>query len=117
LSDDAERKDFLSLIKSIAEDGFIPLDPIVVWKNEENQKYYVAEGNRRVIALKLLRNPEKAPQSIRSTIRKYDHNIEKIYVNVAPSFDEAEWYISQRNSTSLFFQRHQTTILLQNHEV
>jgi hypothetical protein len=38
LSDDAERKDFLSLIKSIAEDGFIPLDPIVVWKNEENQK-------------------------------------------------------------------------------
>jgi hypothetical protein len=105
LSDDAEKKDLLRLIKSITEDGFIPLDPIVVWKDENNQKYYVAEGNRRVIALKLLRNPEKAPQSIRPIIRKHAgnielSNIEKIYVNVAPSFDEAEWYISQRNSAS-----------------
>ncbi|SMM99673.1 hypothetical protein SPONN_852 [uncultured Candidatus Thioglobus sp.] len=105
ISVDSEKKDFLKLVKSISEDGFIPLDPIVVWQNTENQKYYVAEGNRRVIALKLLKNPEKSPKSIRPAIRGYASNIttesiEKIYVNVAPNFDEAEWYISQRNSTS-----------------
>jgi len=76
-----------------------------VWKNEENQKYYVAEGNRRLVALKLLREPHKAPKNIRSFIRKASNKIklteiEKIPVNVAPSFDEAEWYINQRNSSS-----------------
>ncbi len=104
LSIEAEKTDFLKLIKSISEDGFIPLDPIVVWKNTENKKYYVAEGNRRVMALKLLQSPEKAPRSIRSIIRRYSFNRvdkdEKVYVNVAPNFDAAEWYISQRNSTS-----------------
>ena len=103
--DDADKKQFFKLLKSIAEDGFIPADPVVVWKNEENDKYYVAEGNRRVLALKLLREPQKAPKSIRGFVRtqsgKIDKkSIEKIQVNVAPSFENAEWYINQRNSTS-----------------
>lgn len=101
----ADRNDFYALVNSIVEDGFVPADPIVVWKNEENQKYYVAEGNRRLVALKLLREPHKAPKSIRSFIRKSSSKmnlteIEKIPVNVAPSFEEAEWYINQRNSSS-----------------
>ncbi len=101
----ADKKDFYELITSISEDGFIPADPVVVWKNEENGKYYVAEGNRRVVALKLLREPHKAPKSIRSFVRKASDKmnlteIEKIPVNVAPTFDDAEWYINQRNSSS-----------------
>lgn len=101
----ADKDDFYALVNSIVEDGFVPADPIVVWQNEENQKYYVAEGNRRLIALKLLREPHKAPQSIRSFIRKSSEKInlteiEKIYVNVAPTFEDAEWYINQRNSSS-----------------
>ena len=99
------KKDFYELINSIVEDGFIPADPVVVWKNEENNKYYVAEGNRRLVALKLLREPHKAPKAIRSFIRKASDrinltSIEKISVNVAPTFEEAEWYINQRNSSS-----------------
>jgi hypothetical protein len=102
-SDDADKKQFFKLVKSIAEDGFIPADPIVVWK--ENDRYFVAEGNRRVLALKLLREPTRAPKSIRAFIRSQAgrinrNSIEKISVNVAPSFAEAEWYINQRNSTS-----------------
>ena len=31
--------------------------------------------------------------------------IEKIYVNIAPTFEDAEWYISQRNSTSSIQQK------------
>lgn len=103
--DKADRDDFYALITSIVTDGFVPADPIVVWKNLDNDKYYVAEGNRRVTALKLLREPQKAPKSIRSFIRRASNNInlteiEKIPVNIAPSFEDAEWYINQRNSSS-----------------
>ena len=93
------------MINSIATRGYIPADPIVVWKNEKNDKYYVAEGNRRVLALKLLRNPEKSPSPIRSYVRNkaalIDRNeIEKIKVSVAPSYDHCEWYINQRHANS-----------------
>lgn len=105
IADESEKKQFFKLVKSIVEDTFVPADPIVVWKNEQNEKFYVAEGNRRVLALKLLREPHKAPKSIRGFIReqaaKIDQSsIEKINVNVAPTFEDAEWYINQRNSTS-----------------
>ncbi len=102
IADDNDKKHFFDLLKSIAAE-YIPADPIIVWKDEESQKYYVAEGNRRVLALKLLNDPSKAPKSIRAYVRNLSKNrtpIEKIKVNVAPSFDEAEWYINQRNSVS-----------------
>ena len=105
ISENGEKDSFFKLIDSIASDGFIPADPIVVWKHEENKKYYVAEGNRRVLALKLLRTPDKSPRSIRSYIRKkselIDRNsIEKIRVCVAPSLEKTEWYINQRHANS-----------------
>lgn len=105
ISDNGDKDSFIDLIKSIAERGFIPADPIVVWQNANNQKFYVAEGNRRVLALKALLNPNRAPRSIRGLVRKYaakinPNNIKKIKVCVAPTFEEAEWYINQRNSTS-----------------
>lgn len=98
----AERKDFVNLMKSVVEKGFIPADPVVVWQHELNKKYYVAEGNRRILALKILRNPKKAPKNIRQTSKKLSEgldlkSIEKIQVAVAPTFEDAEWYISQRN--------------------
>jgi hypothetical protein len=60
--------------------------------------------------LKLLREPKKSPKSIRSFIRKASSQIdimtiEKIPVNVAPSFEDAEWYINQRNSSSTLQRR------------
>ncbi len=103
--ENSDKSDFKDLVKSIVDDGFVPADPVVVWQNEENKKFYVAEGNRRVTVLKLLREPHKSPKSIRgfmiSQSAKIDTNeIEKILVNVAPTFEEAEWYINQRNSAS-----------------
>lgn len=105
LSDPSEKEHFYRLIQAIATDGFIPADPIVVWKNPDNEKYYVAEGNRRVLALKLLRHPERAPLSIRSYVEKLSRQIdrttiEKINVNVAPTFDDCEWYVNQRHAGS-----------------
>ncbi|MEI5639712.1 MULTISPECIES: ParB N-terminal domain-containing protein [unclassified Pseudoalteromonas] len=105
ISDNGEKDDFFKLVDSIASDGFIPADPVVVWQSDNNDKYYVAEGNRRVLALKLLRSPDKAPRSIRSYIRRKAElidrdTIEKIRVCVAPSLDDCEWYINQRHAVS-----------------
>jgi len=101
--EDSDRKDFIALAKSIVEKGFIPADPVVLWQHDRTKKYYVAEGNRRVLALKLLRKPKTAPKSIRATIVKLSQRIDansiyKIPVAIAPTFEDAEWYISQRNS-------------------
>lgn len=107
IQEEGDKKNFMDLIHSIATNGFIPADPIVVWKENDN-RYYVAEGNRRVLALKLLRDPSKAPREIRGTVTRLAsgwERIDKIAVNIAPSFEDAEWYISQRNSTSSIHQR------------
>jgi hypothetical protein len=56
IANDTDKKDFLDLVKSIVEKGFIPADPVVLWQSN-NKSYYVAEGNRRILALKLLLNP------------------------------------------------------------
>lgn len=108
IQEDGDKKSFLDLIRSIAINGFIPADPIVVWKDDKNDRYYVAEGNRRVLALRLLREPIKAPREIRGTVTRLASSwerIDKIAVNIAPSFEDAEWYISQRNSTSSIQQK------------
>ena len=104
-SESGEKDSFIKLVKSIARDGFVPADPIVVWKDSNNRQHYVAEGNRRVLALKLLRSPDKAPQSLRGLFRKNAalinlEDIEKISVCIAPSLTECEWYINQRHSSS-----------------
>lgn len=99
-----DRDDFVKLVRSIAVNGFLSFEPVIVWQDDKG-KFVVAEGNRRVLVLKLLRNPEKSPRSIRGTLRKYAalinrNEIEKIQVVVAPSFDDCEWYLLQRHSTS-----------------
>lgn len=102
INDDYEKKHFLNLIASIASQ-YIPADPIVVWKDTATEKFYVAEGNRRILALKLLNNPDKAPKSIRAKVRELAKDykpIEKVKVYIAPSFEDAEWYINQRNNVS-----------------
>ena len=102
VSDSNDKQDFLDLLKSIATRGFISFDPVVVWQNRDKH-FIVAEGNRRIMALKLLREPEKSPMSIRKIVvnsaRMIDRDdIEKIKVCLAPSYEEARWYILQRHS-------------------
>ncbi|MCF6451327.1 ParB N-terminal domain-containing protein [Vibrio sp. MMG022] len=104
ISEPSDKASFFELIKSIIKLGFMDFEPIVVWK-DETDRYIVAEGNRRILALKLLRNPEKAPKSIRKFIlqqsKLIDRNdIEKVQVCVAPSLEGTRWYVLQRHSTS-----------------
>ncbi len=102
IADQNDEQKFIDLMKSIATRGFLSFDPIVVWQSED-QSFVVAEGNRRVMALKLLRSPDKAPLSIRKTVvslsRIVDRDsIEKVRVCVAPSYEDCRWYILQRHS-------------------
>lgn len=46
--------DVPNLIRSIASNGFLPLDRIVVRPLEESDLYVVVEGNRRIAAIKIL---------------------------------------------------------------
>ena len=105
LLDEGERESFIDLLKSISTYGFIQADPIVVCKISSNEKLYVVEGNRRVLALKLLRAPQKAPLNIRPLVRKCSERIDKsairkILVSIAPSLEDAEWYINQRHNAA-----------------
>lgn len=105
ISDVNDKQDFIELLTSIANRGFVSFDPVVVWQNEDDKYFYVAEGNRRIMALKLLRSPEKSPISIRKTVtrlsRAIDRDlIEKIKVCVSPNYEDARWYILQRHSNA-----------------
>ncbi|WP_182034147.1 ParB/Srx family N-terminal domain-containing protein [Vibrio diabolicus] len=111
LSDSSEKDEFLDLVRSISDRGFTSFDPVVVWKDGKGQ-HVVAEGNRRVLALKLLRKPESAPKSIKKFMREQAKlidrdEIEKIRVCVAPSYEETRWYILQRHSTGSLLKRWQ----------
>lgn len=52
----------MKLAKDIAENGLDPSENMIVYESEEEPGFYiVAEGNRRLTVLKLLANPEIAP--------------------------------------------------------
>ncbi|MGM3162721.1 ParB N-terminal domain-containing protein [Dickeya undicola] len=57
LSDTA---DLDELIKSISENGYMSIEPLIIMKRD--QYYVVLEGNRRLAAIKLLKDPELARQ-------------------------------------------------------
>ena len=48
IADEADKSSFFVLLQSISE-GFIPADPIIVWRQENNGKYYVAEGEHSAV--------------------------------------------------------------------
>src|SRR5258707_1095369 len=61
-----------NLAESIANEGLNPMDRLLVTKSEEgDQMYTVLEGNRRALALKILKNPAiVASLDVRPALRK-----------------------------------------------
>jgi hypothetical protein len=45
------------LLQSIAANGYLDIEPLIVWLAPEDQKFTVLEGNRRLAAIKLFREP------------------------------------------------------------
>lgn len=53
----------LNLTRDIAANGLSPIDRPVVMKSEDGKKYIVLEGNRRLVALRLLAKPRQCPDT------------------------------------------------------
>ncbi|WP_273758941.1 ParB/Srx family N-terminal domain-containing protein [Bartonella sp. AU55XJBT] len=68
----------LELAEDIAENGLSPCEKLMVL--QDGEKYIVKEGNRRLVALKILDNPSLAPRHLSKKISEYSEN-RKIQIN------------------------------------
>lgn len=69
----------LDLARDIAENGLSPLDRFMAFREDPNEEpananYVVAEGNRRLCALKLLKDPRRAPSAMRAAFQRAKTN-------------------------------------------
>lgn len=87
IADLLEHEDVMELVRDIARQGYFPNELLVAIRDGANT--IVVEGNRRLAALKLLLNPELAPDSYQKRIRQHaehnQHAIQKVQVVLAPS--------------------------------
>lgn len=71
-----EKEDIYPLARDIAKHGLNPLERMAIFPtdkrkfNKPDASYYVAEGNRRICAVKLLHDPDLAPASLRKAFEK-----------------------------------------------
>lgn len=102
-----ENENVTELMASIAEEGYFSAEPILVAPAPEQKgKFIVVEGNRRLTAVKLLRNPEKAT-SRKNTINeivaeaKSIEDLGEIPVIVFGSSDSIQQYLGYRHITGV----------------
>jgi len=94
------------LTKSIVNNGYYPIENLIAIK--ENEKHIVVEGNRRLTALKLLIDPQKAPKEKRSSFISLsnrlgqDNVIKKLKVYIAPSRENANLLIMSKHTNADF---------------
>lgn len=70
-------EDIVNLAKDIIKFGLSPLEPLAVIKKGSNS-FYVPEGNRRLCAIQLLNDPQKAPAALRSKFQKLSDDFEPV---------------------------------------
>lgn len=93
----------LPLAKDIATHGLSPLEllaviPDGITARGEKQSYIVAEGNRRLCALKLLADPERAPATMRKTFEALGEHwaaIDNLVCRVFPDRDAVRMWLSR----------------------
>lgn len=91
------------LAKDIADNGYYPTEVLVAV--EDSGKTIVVEGNRRLAALKLLRNPGIAPKEHESHFKRLAARMDitplaKVEVVIAPNRDTAGRLIFARHTKS-----------------
>lgn len=91
-----EKEYVLPLARDIAKNGLNPLEKFALVPLEQgkagaaNTNYYVAEGNRRICAIKLLNDPELAPANLRKSFEKLSLTWNPIESVSAAIFDDVE---------------------------
>ena len=99
-------EDIQQLARDIAEHGLNPLEkfalvPIKRKSRSGPESFYVAEGNRRICALRLLRDPDLAPTQIRPTFEKLSESwapIETIEAVVFRSEDDLRLWLDRTHN-------------------
>lgn len=90
-----------NLAKDIAENGISPIEILAVI--QEKKKYIVVEGNRRICALILLNDPDKAPnQNLRDYFKKLKDQStlipDSLNCQLFKTREEAALWIKRRHS-------------------
>jgi hypothetical protein len=92
--------------RSIAANGYFTEEPLVTIKHPSLDKWIVVEGNRRLAALFLLTNPQRAPASLRETWQEIAAGAQK-KVNEVPTLV----YADRKEITPYLGFRHITGVL------
>lgn len=91
----------LEIAQSIAQRGYFPNEPLLAVK--ENDRYIVVEGNRRLAALKALREPGLLEGSLQRQVERLSRRIgdiqeiSKVPVTIAPSRRATDRQIAGRH--------------------
>ncbi len=84
----ANSADLEELIQSISENGYLSIEPLIIMPRKG--KYIVLEGNRRLAAIKLLKDPDLARKCRVVVPKKLKYNVEKSLEEVAVYLVESE---------------------------
>ena len=92
----------MELVTSIAENGIFQDElPIVI---EQDGKYIVIEGNRRIAALKALQTPNIAPAPFVTKIRDFGPlppDLQRVHVVIAPSREATNKLIASKHTKNI----------------
>ena len=92
------------LMMAIAENGFFPGEPLIVYPHAKNSKeYIVIEGNRRLTAVRLLHNPNLYPKrkSISEIAENAKYRPEKLPIVIRRTRREVLPYLGFRHITGV----------------
>ncbi len=90
------------LLQSIAANGYLDIEPLIVMLDESGEKLLVLEGNRRFAAIRLFREPalverifanERLRISVPTIPPEFRHTLEKVSVYRVPNRDAARSFI------------------------
>jgi len=88
------KEDIYPLARDIVTHGLNPLERFALLQigttKGEKARYWVAEGNRRICALKLLKDPDLAPAKLRDSFERLAKNWTPIRAVAAALFPDAE---------------------------
>lgn len=94
-----KHENILELARDIVKNGLNPLELFAVVPQKAKQSvYFVAEGNRRMCAIKLLNDPELAPVKLRK-------NFEQLAVGLSQIFEVSVVVFDDRKAVALWLNR------------
>lgn len=95
----------LDLMLAIGQNGFFPGEPLLVVA--EGERFRVVEGNRRLTALKLLKNPDLAPvqkqrvSQIMEAVTYKEEHVERVPCQIFEDPDRIHRYLGYRHITGV----------------